>query len=107
MKTISSMTLALVLMAAACGGNDKPANDPSSTTTTTVTKPSGDGAATPSSTGAPAGQCKAAPAIASSVSDLQACMNDCEKLPDTSPPDAKCIPPRVSCKSQCNDKFKK
>jgi hypothetical protein len=94
----------------ACGGNSNaPANDPSSSnatpasTTTTTTE------TTTTATGGDAkpgdGQCGTT--TTTSATDMDMCKAECEKLDDKAPAGSRCIPPRTSCKMNCDQKFKK
>ena len=114
----------------ACGGNSNSAapSDPSVTNAApseTTSAPSATTSAptstpTASSTSEPvpatlaptdgkagAGDDKCGPVATTTASTLDTCLAECEKLSNTSPQGAKCMPPRVACKSHCNTKFKK
>jgi hypothetical protein len=96
MRTIL-LSCVLTLGLVACGESPTPpANAPTSTTTSTTTPTTGDTDAKCKGLDAPAGD-----------TDLTSCLASCEKLDDKVPEGTRCIPPRVSCKSNCNTKYKK
>lgn len=107
----TALVLSSALLLAACGGNSAPANEPSSTPASSssgsapVTSTSATAEPTPNAPSMPEGKCGAAPKTTATA--LDGCLADCEKLEDTVPAGAKCIPPRTSCKMQCNSQFKK
>lgn len=93
MRSILFSCLAAVLFA--CGGSTPAANDPSTTTST----------AEPTSSDEPT--CKAALESTPGGTDLASCLAECEKLDDTVPEGAKCIPPRVACTVHCKSTHEK
>lgn len=113
-----------LLLLAACGGNSNNAAQPTDPSTTNATPPASEtatpaGAATGAPTGEPvpatlaptdgkaSGDEKCGPVATPTAAALDACLAECERLSDTSPQGAKCLPPRAACKSHCNTKFKK
>jgi hypothetical protein len=107
-----------LLALVACGGSSNaPANDPSSTgaapastasTTTTTTETSTTatgGDAKPGDAKPADGKCGTT--TTTSASDMDMCKAECEKLDDKAPAGSRCLPPRTSCKMNCDQKFKK
>ena len=121
---MKNLVLSIALfVVAACGGNSSnaaPPSDPSSSSpgaTGTSTAPAEPGDAT-GSTGEPvpatlaptdqkaSTENECGPVATPTAAPLSACLAECEKLADTVPAGAKCMPPRFACKSHCNTKFK-